>query len=127
MFKRSISISVAIILLQFSLASASSRTKAEKDAQQVAHVKAEVAKRGTGEKAQVTVKTANGKTLKGFINEAGVDSFVVMESTTCLPVTVAYAEVAKIGGKAWSASQKILFALGVLAVVSVVLFPHGKD
>jgi len=127
MLKKYLSCALAIILLQITAGSALSSTKAEKDAARLANVKAEIAKRGTGEKARIRVKMLDGTTIKGFIEEAGADNFVLRQSETFAPKTIAYIEVAKISGKEWSASQKILFGLGVLAVLSVVLFPHNTD
>ncbi|HSB12312.1 MAG TPA: hypothetical protein VLM38_22690 [Blastocatellia bacterium] len=127
MLRKYLSFTLAIILLQITAGLALSSTKAEKDAARLARVKAEVAKRGTGEKARIRVKMLDGTTIKGFIEQAGADNFVLRESETFAPKTIAYIEVAKIAGKEWSTSQKILFGLAVLAVVSVVLFPHNTD
>lgn len=126
MIRKCLSYSLAIILIQISAVSALSATKVEQDAKRLAHVKAEVARRGGG-KAITTITMIDGKKLKGVIEDAGTDSFALRESETCALLAVSYTHVAKIAGKEWSLSQKVLFGFGVLIVVSVALFPNGKD
>ena len=69
-------------------------------------IRAEVARRGAGEKARVRVKLRDGHELKGHITEIDADSFEVLTDADehCpLPakerlVTIAYADVVKIRG-----------------------------
>ena len=121
MLRKYLSVFLALILLQITTGSAFSGTRAEKDDQRRGEVKAEVAKHGTGEKARIRVKMMDGKTLKGFIEEAGADSFLLREPETAVPRTIAYSDVSKIKDKEASRFQKILFVWALLAVASLVL------
>jgi hypothetical protein len=121
MLRKYLSVFLALILLQITTGSAFSSTRAEKDDQRRAQVKAEVSKHGTGEKARIRVKMIDGKTLKGFIEEAGADSFLLRESETGGPRTIAYSDVSKIKDKEASRFQKILFVWALLAVASLVV------
>ena len=49
------------------------------DPGRLARVKAAVAKRGTGEKARVTIKLHDQKEVKGFVAQAGQDDFVAAD------------------------------------------------
>jgi len=72
----------------------------------VQKVKAEVIRRGVGEKSRVRVKLRDGLELKGFITRIDADSFEVMsdpEPTDSPPakdrlITLRYADVVKIKG-----------------------------
>lgn len=112
---------LVLILLQISIGSAFSSTRADKDSQRREQAKAQVAKHGVGEKARIRVKMMDGQTLKGFIEEAGADNFVLRESKTQAPRTIAYSDVSKIKDKGASTCQKIIFVWALLAVVSLVL------
>jgi hypothetical protein len=120
MFQKYLSIALAIILLQVSSSSAYGTTKDDKDATRLAQAKAEISKHGTGEKAYVKVKMKAGQTLKGFIEQAGADDFVLRESETATSKTIAYATVSKVTGKGPSTGLKVLFWFGVAMVVGFV-------
>ena len=120
MLRKYLSLALAIILLQFSASSAFSSTKAEKDTKTLAQVKADISKHGTGAKASVRVKMKDGQTLKGFIEQVGSDDFVLRESETSTPRTIAYANVSNVTGKGPSTFVKVLFWVGVVAVVGFV-------
>ena len=82
-------------------------------------VKAFVAKRGTGPKAKVTVKLKDKTKLKGYISQAGNDSFTLADSKTGQLRTLNYqdvAEVKKPGGLPLVAK----IGIGVGAVIGVL-------
>lgn len=82
-------------------------------------VKASVAKRGTGPKAKVNVKLKDKTKLKGYITQAGDDSFTLADSKTGQTRTLAYqdvAEVKKPGGLSWPAKVGIGIGVGVGAL-----------
>ena len=88
-------------------------------------VKAFVAKRGTGPSAKVTVKLKDNTKLKGYISQAGDDSFTLADSKTGQLRTLNYqdvAEVKKPGGLSLPAKIGIGIgvAVGVLALVYVI-------
>jgi hypothetical protein len=79
-------------------------------------VKAEVAKRGTGPKAKVTVKLKDQTKLKGYISGAAGDSFTLSESKTGQTKTLAYSDVAEVkkqGGMSLPAKIGIGVGIGV--------------
>lgn len=127
MLRKYFSLSLALILLQITTGSAFSSTRAEKDVQRRAQVKAQVARHGTGEQASIRVKLMDGMMLKGFIEEAGADNFILRESETWAPKTIAYSDVSKIKDKEASTCQKILFVWALLGVASLVLFRGNTD
>ncbi len=59
-------------------------------------MRVEVLKLGVGEKARVEVKLRDNSNLKGYIGEAGEDSFTVMDSKNGSNQRVAYADVEKV-------------------------------
>ena len=88
-------------------------------------VKTFVAKRGTGPKAKVTVKLKDNTKLKGYISQAGNDSFTLADSKTGQLRTLNYqdvAEVKKPGGLSLPAKIGIGIgaALGVLGLLYVI-------
>ena len=93
------------------------------EAQHAARVKADVARRGTGEKSRVTVKLRDGVRLKGYVSQAGEDSFVVTDSETGRASTVAYRDVAQVKGRGGlSTAAKVGIGVGIgLAVLLVGL------
>jgi len=85
----------------------------------LAKVKAAVAKRGTGPKAKVTVKLKDQTRLKGYISNAGDNSFTLSDSKTGQVRTLAYSDVAEVkkqGGMSLPAKIGIGVGAGVLAL-----------
>jgi len=79
-------------------------------------VKAEVAKRGTGPKAKVTVKLKDNTKLKGYISDASTDSFTLADAKSGQTRTLSYqdvTEVKKPGGLSWPAKIGIGVGIGV--------------
>ena len=82
-------------------------------------VKAAVAKRGTGPKAKVTVELKDKTKLKGFISNAGGDSFTLSDLKTGQGRTLAYSDVAEVkkqGGMSLAAKIGIGVGAGVGAL-----------
>jgi len=118
-----------ILILTTALTPALAGSKA-KEASPVEKIKAKVAKRGVGEKARVSVRMQNGTQLKGYVSQAGEDSFVVTDSKTGQATTIAYREVEKVKGKGLSTAAKIGIgvAIGVGATVAALaLALRGAD
>jgi hypothetical protein len=84
-------------------------------------IKANVTRRGTGEKARVKVKMLNETKMKGYISQVGEDSFTLTDSKTKQTSTLAYSEVAQVKGTGLSTTSKILIGVGVGVAVSVVV------
>ncbi|HXH69987.1 MAG TPA: hypothetical protein VNI60_06515 [Pyrinomonadaceae bacterium] len=76
-------------------------------------------KRGIGEKKRVRVKTSDGTKMKGYIRQAGEDSFTLTDSKTKQSMVVAYRDVAQVKGSGLSRGAKI--AIGVGAATAATL------
>jgi hypothetical protein len=85
----------------------------------VQSIKAEVQKRG--EHSLVKVSLRNGGELKGYIGHIGETSFQVANRNGSEPVTVSYADVAKVRRSSMSKGAKIALVAGLAAAVVVVI------
>jgi hypothetical protein len=88
----------------------------------VQKVKADVAKRGIGEKARVRVELRDGAKLKGYISQAGEDSFTLTDAKSGQTKVLAYSDVDHVkgrGGLSWAAKIGIgvAIAVGTLAIL----------
>jgi hypothetical protein len=93
-------------------------------------VKAAVAKRGTGPKAKVTVKLKDKTRLKGYISNAGGDSFALSDTKTGQVRTLAYTDVAEVkkqGGMSLAAKIGIGVGAGVGALGIAYLIACHDD
>ena len=95
-------------------------TPQDEEARQVAKVKANVAERGAGQKARVTVKLRNKTEVKGYISQVGEDSFTITDSKTGHTSTVDYRDVTQVKGKGRSTDAKIVRTVAIGAIVVVV-------
>ena len=89
-------------------------------------VKTFVAQRGTGPKAKVTVKLKDNTKLKGYISDAGNDSFTLSDSKTGQARTLAYSDVAEVkkpGGM--SLVAKIGIGVGIFVGALALLYAIG--
>jgi hypothetical protein len=131
MLKKIISFSlVALLLHVVSAVPARAAAPLTQKEAQVEKVKAEVAKRGLGTKARVTVKLQNGSKLKGYISKAEADSFTLSDSRTGQTTTLAYrdvVEVKKQGGLSLAAKLGIGLAITVGALALLYAIGCGND
>ncbi len=99
-------------------------TNPEKEAQFVEKVRAGIAKLGTGTEARVEVKLRDKRKLKGYIGEAGADSFTVIDAKTGVATAVPYPQVKGVKGNNLSEGARIAIVVGLVAVaiISVVVF-----
>ena len=86
-----------------------------------AKVKANVGKLGIGEAARVKVKLHENTKLKGFVLEAGENSFVVVNEKTGEPTTVEYSAVKQIKGNNLNSGVKFAIIIAV-AVAAMLIF-----
>jgi hypothetical protein len=122
-------------------APAENATAQTPEQRKAAKVKAEVAKRGVGEKARVQVKLRDGHELKGYISRIEDDSFELQTDPGTLDplpakdrlLTIPYAEVVKIRGLRSRAAnigvnvgETILFVAIVagLALLAIIKYNH---
>ena len=122
MIKKCLSFALVCLLLitaNFSLISA--QTKTDNTASSVAKIKAIIAERGTGENKRIEVRMLNGTKLKGYINQAGADSFTLTDSKTKQSTVIAYGEVAKVSNRLSKGDKIALGVIGGAAAAAVVL------
>lgn len=79
-------------------------------------VKAEVLKRGTGERTKVKVKLRNGSEVRGYISKANQDTFDI-HGKNGETVTLAYADVISVHKPGMSTGAKIGIAAGASALL----------
>ena len=97
---------------------AHSQTEAQVRA--TAKVKQRIKKRGVGASSRVEVVLQDGAKLKGYISEAGEDSFVIIAASSGAPTRLSYSEVKQVRGRGRSIGSKFLIGLGIAA--GVILF-----
>ncbi len=126
MLKKLLSLVLASLLLNMvAVEFASAAAKEEQQARLTAKVKDSISRLGVGEAARVEVKLRDKTKLKGYISEAGADSFIVVDAKTGVATTVAYPQVKQVKGNNLSTGAKI--AIGVaIGVAIVVLIIVGK-
>ena len=97
------------------------QTTQTQKAPHAAEVKAEVQRRGIGEKSRVKVRLRNKEEVKGYISKIEEASFEVTNKNTGRATTIPYADVEKISRTGLSKGAKIgiivLVAVGVVAAV----------
>ncbi|MBC7901392.1 MAG: hypothetical protein H7070_15215 [Saprospiraceae bacterium] len=123
MFNKTASLMLAGLLLNMALATPAYAGPKEKDARFAEKVKQGIARLGTGESARVEVKLRDKTKLKGFVKEAGSDSFTVADAKTGVETRVAYSNTKQIKGHNLSTGAKIAIGLAILAgVLAIFLF-----
>lgn len=88
-----------------------------KDGKSPDQVKAEVLKRGTGEKAKIKVKLRSGPEIRGYVSKAGQESFDVNNKKTGKTISIAYADVVSVHKPGMSTGAKVGIAAGAAAVL----------
>jgi len=88
---------------------------------QVAKIKAQIQKRGAGEKSKVRVTLGNGTMVKGYISKIEESSFDVNPNKTGQATSISYTDVQKIQGPGLSKGAKVgivvAVAVGIVALV----------
>jgi hypothetical protein len=116
MLKTIISIVIAILLFQFfGFAPIIGQTLNHNS--DIAKIKADLTKRGIGEKAKVKIELLDGREVKGYLAELNEDDFVMVEAKTNRRTTIVYSEVRKVKKQGFSP----LAILGIAAAVGTGL------
>jgi hypothetical protein len=129
MFKKVLSLALVGFLLNatgVSVAYAGSRE--EKETRFGKKVKEGVSKLGTGAEARVEVKLRDKTKLKGYVGEAGEDSFVIVDEKTGATSTVTYSQVKQVKGNNLSRGAEIAIGVGVILLpIVIVLLLISRD
>jgi hypothetical protein len=123
MLKKFLSLAlVGLLINMVSVSPVYARSKEEKQARFAEQVKGGVLKLGTGTDARVEVKLHDKTKLKGYISEAGENSFIVVDAKMGVATTVAYTQVKQVKGNNLSTGGRIAIsvaiAIGILLVVA---------
>lgn len=120
MLKRTFAAILSAILISLGLGSADAQTVGAAGER----ARAVVSKVGTGEKAKVEVRLPDDTKVKGYVSEAGADSFTVTDSQTGAARTFNYADVAQVrkSGGGLSATTKALIWGGVAVGAAITLY-----
>ncbi len=98
----------------------------------VERVKIKIAKLGVGAKAKATIRLKDGSKTKGYISQAGEDSFVIRDRKTDAPSTIRYADVAKVEeNRGHSTARNIAIGVGIgvgaLLLAIAISIAHLND
>ena len=116
---RFIPIVLSVLLIHLNASSTFARPRFEQDEQRVARIKSDIAKCGVGERARITIKTLDGKTLKGYVEEAGADTFQLRNSATRATTVIAYRDVAQVN-RPLSKWAKFGTVWGILMILGII-------
>ena len=103
--------------------------KEEKEIRFAEKVKDGISKLGTGAEARIEVKLRDKIKLKGYVSEAGEDSFVIVDEKTSATSRVTYSQVKQVKGNNLSKGAEIAIGVGVilLPILIVVLLLSHSD
>ncbi len=122
MLKRVLSIAlVGLLLNMIGVNPVHAESKEEKEIRFIERVKDGISKLGTGAEARVEVSLRNKRKLKGYVSEAGEESFVVVDATSGAATTITYPQVKKVKGNNLSTDTVITIAM-VGALMALALF-----
>ncbi|HKQ72481.1 MAG TPA: hypothetical protein VJ810_02060 [Blastocatellia bacterium] len=123
MFKKNLSLflAVAMLLSLFAAPSALAKTKEEKQAALSAKVKAGVSKLGAGKDTKISVKLRDKTKLKGYVSRIEEESFVIADAKTGNETNVPYGDVTQVKGKNLSTGAVIAISAGVAAAVTLLV------
>jgi hypothetical protein len=126
MFHKMLALVLAGLLVNLVCANPARATSKEvRETHFAEQVKKKIAELGTGLEARVEVKLRDGRQVKGYVSEAGEDSFVVVNARTGVATIVPYPQVKQVKGNNLSTGAKIAIGAGVVIGVLLVLFFTG--
>jgi hypothetical protein len=118
--KKICSIVLAALLIQSAAVPAFAKSDAEKAARRAEKVRTQLAKLGTGKDALISLELRDKTKLKGYVSEAGAESFVVTDSAG-KTTTVAYPQVKMAQGNNLSTGAKIAIGVGIGAAIFLLI------
>lgn len=121
MFKRFVTFTLMITLLQTSAGAAFPRDHVSSEKSPVEQVKAKVLKKGLGKK--VVVKLKDGSRLKGFISQIGTDNFDITDSKTGKVTSLEYVNVTSVSDQGGlSLLAKVGIGIGIVVGALALLY-----
>ena len=126
MFKKILCVIVAGVLL--GMAGVTPAYAGSKEDRLAEKVKEGISKLGTGPAARIEVKLLDKTKLKGYVSEAGEQSFVIVDEKTGATSTVPYSQVQQAKGNNLSKAAKIAIGVGVIILpIAIALFFATRD
>jgi predicted extracellular nuclease len=117
-----------VALLIFSSAGFAAQTT---QSPQAVRIKAQIQKRGAGEKSKVRVTLGSGTMVKGYVSNIEETSFDVTGSKTGQATSVSYVDVQKIQGPGLSTGAKVgigvAIGVAIAAVVIAIIFHEASN
>ena len=128
MYKSLLALALSALLLGQD-APAYAAPQSEKEARRAAKVKARIEKLGTGESARVRIAVRDRRgEVKGYIREAGAESFTLVDRKTGVVTIIPYAQVRAINPSRAASIAVPLIAVGVVvSLVAASLASLGKS
>jgi hypothetical protein len=111
------SIMIALMLVLVPLLQTAHAQPQASDADTIARVKSEIAKRVANKKTRVKIRLHDGDEVKGNIEQANDAGFTLMEDKTGKKLEIPYNSVEKVSGRGMSTLTKIGIVVGVAVVV----------
>jgi len=122
MLKKVLSLALAALLINAAGASpVFASSKAEKEARFIEKVRAGIGGLGTGTEARIEVKLRDRRKLKGYVGEAGAESFVVVDAKTGAATTVPYSQVGQVRGNNLSTDVQLAIGVGMLVALIILV------
>jgi hypothetical protein len=110
------------------VSSAYAGSKEDKETRFAAKVREGISKLGTGTDARVEVKLRDKTKLKGYVSEAGDETFVIVDEKTSATSTVTYTQVKQVKGNNLSTAAEIAIGVGlILLPIAIVLLTISKS
>lgn len=120
--KKITAISLIVFLQIVSVNIAFAETKEEK---QVAKVRSNIQKLGTGPEAKVEVKLKDGSKVKGYVLNSETEQFVVMNAKTGTPPPIPYPQVRQAQGSNWKTG--VIVTVTIVVLGALLLYFGGKS
>ncbi len=118
MFKKVVTLVLVGLILNTAVVKAAHADSKEALDRSTAKMKEKVRKLGTGPEARIEVKLQDKRKLKGYVKEAGEESFVVVDQKTGSATIIAYAQVKQVKTSSCLTAGKV--ALGVAKGAAIV-------
>lgn len=109
------------ILLSVGSGLRSAQAQPIEEARLVAKARADIHRLGVGRDARVEVRLRDKTRLRGYLSEAGEESFTVTDSKTGASRTIAYADVTQVKKPGGGVSMRAWVLIGAAAAAAVIV------
>lgn len=129
MYKPLLALALSGLMLSQAAAPAYAAPQNDREARRAEKVKAKINRLGTGESARVRIALRNRRgEVKGYVREAGAESFTLVDPKTGVVTIIPYAQVRAVNPSHALSIVAPLAAVGTLVIVlAVTLSSLGKS